>query len=668
MSIIINVHYKIVQLLFAGRSYMIKNAAKVDLINEEGLIMKRRFLWLWPVIAGTVALIAMILIVWKNQVIISYNPVKAAGISAYYFLHYTSLWFGWKQLILAAGTIWVTWRFSRKTFAISRGAPYRIGIAFVFVYLCFMVAVMKIGSIGMNPSAERALQIICLLWMEGTLIELTGWLKQKCRDSKGDMKKTSKWSVWAVILLLVISCIPIIMAGRFTYPQGDDFEYGIYCHKALLENGSFAAVIKAACQAVVDGFWNWQGTFASIFIMAIHPGVWGTQYYHLVPSIMLLLLVSSSLFFWSTFLRKLCCASLEETMLVGTVITFLVVQLPISKASTFFWFNGAINYVGAFGFLLFFISFVIRALIAEKGRGWIVLGCIAAVLVGGGNLVTGLTGSILIIYIVLALWILKKQNQIKRIALPGVVLLVAYAVNVLAPGNFVRQSHSGDLHKLGVAGSIIKSFQVCLTSAMGEWTDWFWLILILGLLPVFWNVVKRIDFIFPVPALFFAASFCVLAAMYTPQLYAIGKWRTGRVLNITYFTFLILTALNELYFIGWLNKRQKVVWNHSLNRGYYTLIGGISVILCLLTAIADPEKMTVSAILRAVISGEAQEYASIIEDNIALLESSDEEIIIVQEPPRKPEVLVNEEIEAWRIGTAGYYGRKKVRYPGESMD
>lgn len=630
--------------------------------------MKRRLLWLWPVIAGTVALIAMIIIVWENQSIIFYNPVKAAGISAYYFLHYTSLWFGWKQLVLAAGTIWGTWRFSRKTSAIFRGAPYRIGIAVVFVYLCFMVVVMKIGNIGMSLSAQRALQIICLLWMEGTLIEFTGWLKQKCGDSKEDTEKISKWSVWIVILLLVISCLPIITAGRFTYPQGDDFEYGIYCHKALLENGGFAAVIKAACQAVVDGFWNWQGTFASIFIMAIHPGVWGTQYYHLVPSIMLLLIVSSSLFFWSTFLRKLCCASREETILVGTVMTFFIVQLPVSKASAFFWFNGAINYVGTFSFLLYFISFVIRALIAEKGRGWIALACIAAVLVGGGNLVTGLTGNILIIYIVLALWILKKLNLVKRIVLPGTILLSAYALNVLAPGNFVRQSHSGDLHKLGVVGSIIKSFQVCLTNAMGEWTGWFWVLLILMLLPVFWKIVKGIDFSFPVPILFFTASFCVLSAMYTPQLYAIGKWRTGRVLNITYFTFLILTALNELYFIGWLNKRQRVVWNHSLNKRYYTLIGGMGVILCLLTAIADPEKMTVSAIIKAVVSGEAQEYATVIEDNIALLESSCEEFVIVQEPPRKPEVLVNEEIEAWRIGTAGYYGKKKVRYPEEKMD
>ncbi len=90
-------------------------------------------------------------------------------------------------------------------------------------------------------------------------------------------------------------------------------------------------------------------------------------------------------------------------------------------------------------------------------------------------------------------------------------------------------------------------------------------------------------------------------------------------------------------------------------------------VLCfLLVSLASPKEITSAAIVNAVRSGEAQAYADAIKQNIETIKNSDEALILIQEPPKTPELFTTDEIETWRFGTAEYYGKNKIRYYEES--
>lgn len=83
-------------------------------------------------------------------------------------------------------------------------------------------------------------------------------------------------------------------------------------------------------------------------------------------------------------------------------------------------------------------------------------------------------------------------------------------------------------------------------------------------------------------------------------------------------------------------------------------------VLCfLLVSLAAPKEITSAAIVNAVRSGEARAYADAIEQNIETIKNSDEDLILIQEPPKTPELFTTDEIETWRFGTAEYYGKIK---------
>lgn len=53
-------------------------------------------------------------------------------------------------------------------------------------------------------------------------------------------------------------------------------------------------------------------------------------------------------------------------------------------------------------------------------------------------------------------------------------MLIAFCVNIAAPGNWIRQGKSGEIASYGVIGSILKSFVLCMQDIAGDWTGIFW--------------------------------------------------------------------------------------------------------------------------------------------------------------------------------------------------
>lgn len=633
--------------------------------KHKGIMKKEHCFNIIQTIFSILFLIITLLLVHGRTPAVTFSLPKTAAISLYYFFYFTGQWLGWKCLLLAIVTTVIICHMRQKEPLFSRHVFIGTVLFTAASLLCFFLAVLKTGHITGVHSVEICLRLMSLCWGESAFIAFLGCTLQKEESVSVKAISFSKRHGIAAAALLFLSCLPIVLAGKYVYPQGDDFEYGVYCYQAWTQTGSVWNVLKGALEMVQKAFGTWQGTFSSIFLMALHPGIWGTAYYHLVPLILLFLLISSILFFFYALFCKVCSASRAEAFLAGCLTAFLTIQFPVSKASAFFWYNGAIHYTGAFSFLLFFLAFVLCAIKSKKKTGYLIAASVFAVFVGGGNLVTALTGCILVFFLPFFLWYFQKSQHIKTVLVPGIFMLLAFSINVLAPGNSLRQDKSGEDVQMDVFSSILESFQICLDNALREWSDWFWILFLLLLLPLLWSIVQKTNFDFRLPGLVLVAGYCLLSAMYTPQLYAIGVWKIGRIQNITHEMFLILSVLNEFYLTGWLSKRCRLVPVIGSFRTYYAAAAAVCLLLLALTAAAAPKKMTNTAIAAAVKSGEAQKYASAIRENIELLESSPESFVRVKEPPRKPEIFVNGEIETWRSGAAAYYGKDAVRYIGE---
>ena len=107
--------------------------------------------------------------------------------------------------------------------------------------------------------------------------------------------KTESKIAIALVILFVASLLPIFWLGSYGYPSADDYGFSAYSHIAWTGTHSIWQTIKAAGDTVIERWYGWQGTFSSIFLMALQPGIWGM--YGLVPFIMIGMLTLSTLFF-----------------------------------------------------------------------------------------------------------------------------------------------------------------------------------------------------------------------------------------------------------------------------------------------------------------------------------------------------------------------------------
>ncbi|MEF2574177.1 MAG: hypothetical protein UIQ90_00015 [Eisenbergiella sp.] len=600
----------------------------------------------------------------------SYLLVKGAAIALYYMFYYTGKWITGLQIGVLLLVAFLSWKLAekKKETGFWKDAGFRILTTAIAVAGSFCSVVIQTGSVETNKMCFVGLWCIVMLWMVEFAADCSMWLYAGVMGAKnGDSGRLEKIAVilGGVIVLALGLCI--IGGGLYVYTQGDDFEYGAYAHQAIEAGYGLQGALGGAAKMVAKSYKIWQGTFSSIFLMALQPGIWGEKYYHLTPLLLIGLLLSALFFFMDSLFRKVCGAKKREVFLLFLLAAFLMTQLVPAQVSAFYWWNGAIHYTGAIAFLLYMVSFVIRAAVGtSKKKFYITAACVAAVMVGGGNLVTALIGSVLVIYALIAVGISKRRELLKYILTPGMALASAFIINIAAPGNWIRQGNSGEIIEYGVIGSIIKSFEVCTEYALGEWIDIFWILMVLSAMPLLAKIASRFRFSYPLPGIVSLAAFCMLSAMYTPQLYAIGEWDTGRIQNIIYDMFIIETLVLEFYWLGWIQKQNALSWDIGMTWKWYAACSAAGMAAFVLTAAADPESMTSSAVLAAVSNGEAQEYADAIQENIRKIKRSpDDELIQIQEPPQKPEIFKSNEIETWRYGTAAYYGKNKIRYYGE---
>ena len=108
----------------------------------------------------------------------------------------------------------------------------------------------------------------------------------------------------AALAALALSLLPLFCIAPYNHPCTDDYNYGAYAAQAVRE-GSPLAALPAALRKTAETYQNWQGTFSAIFLMSLHPAVFGEGFYALTPFLMLGALGLSTFFFLWVCMGKL---------------------------------------------------------------------------------------------------------------------------------------------------------------------------------------------------------------------------------------------------------------------------------------------------------------------------------------------------------------------------
>ncbi|MCM1266976.1 MAG: DUF6056 family protein [Bacteroidales bacterium] len=504
-------------------------------------------------------------------------------------------------------------------------------------------------------------------------------------QKKGEKQNISGRMVAAAALFLLLALLPLFLLGRYNVMCIDDYDYGRRVHDVWQATGSFLASVQEAWQQNMDFYRDWQGTYLSCFLMAMCPMNFRYETAWVVPVLMIGAFASSSFVLGRhIFVRWLGCEK-RGASLCMILLLFVFYQVIEAPFEGIYWYNGSTHYVLMQSLWFFLLTLVSESIRAEsKGRA--ACCCAAAVVlsvgVGGGNLVTGLQMEILLAALVgYAIW--QKRNKIAYVIIPFLTGTAGFLVNTLAPGNAQRGSVDMD-EGYGAVKAIALSFYHMAVFAI-RWTPLLVVILWLALLPLLWKLTKASNREFSHPVLVTAGAYCVLSAMFTPTLFAVGMAGLSRVDNIIQMTYYIAALLVTAYWMGYLSHRAGVVHKDSAVSAQTAEDGGATeafglfleragsrmsavcliVLLAVWALTADKNTYTSISALRSLAKGEAQTFYEEAMERYAVYTDADVEEVVVAPYSEKPYLFAFEDLSEdsgnWlNLAVANYYHKVSV--------
>ena len=350
------------------------------------------------------------------------------------------------------------------------------------------------------------------------------------------------------------------------------------------------------------------------------------------------------------------------------LMLFITVQRMQGRVEAFYWYSGAANYILVHSFCMWFYGLLISAIYdtGKKRIRKLVGASVLGFLVGGGNQMTALNGAVVLLAVILCVSLQKKWRTYRAFWWPIGLYYLGFLLNVAAPGNWVR---AADATGMNPVKAIFVSFYYAFDYCINEWSGWPVLFLVLILIPLFYDMAGKTDFSFPCPLGVIAFGFCLVAAMMTPPLFAVGGMDAQRLQALTYAMYILVVTLSTGYTAGWFRKKldqKNQNQQFSGNTAMYILF-------CLLffsfasalAVIPTPHYFTFSSAITDLANGSARAYGEARKERIAVYESGEKDVV-VKRLPVKPELLyfsdIQEDPEFWENkGMCKFYGFDSVR-------
>ena len=389
------------------------------------------------------------------------------------------------------------------------------------------------------------------------------------------MKKFFTWKpsykLLAIILtaVLIVALIPLIRLAMYALPWYDDYGYTRYTRSFMAAYGdTFINAMRGVFFQVKESWYAWQGTFSSIFLMALCPIAWGEEYYRYGVMALIIVFTAASFLCVYALSSRMFQIKKANSVCIAIITTLVAVEKMYFPGHGFYWYNGGVHYIGIESFLLFLVAAIVLFMDA-KGIIPIVLQVfttvILALIVSGGNFVSTLQG--MLVLIALILYCILKY-KVRALRLIPVIPTYAFGMykNLIAPGNAVRAQYFNGMDPVH---AVIKSFPEGM-SRMRAFTDVFLFVALLVLIPIVWNGLEKSKCNFRLPLVFLGFMAGLYFATFTPNLYGTGIVDLARVLNICKMTYQFALILGEIYCIGWIKRIATAKkWKLNLDGGYW---------------------------------------------------------------------------------------------------
>lgn len=483
-------------------------------------------------------------------------------------------------------------------------------------------------------------------------------------------KRDRKNFYWIIIIGILISFIPLIYICKYNCPSADDYSYATTTFKTWNETHSVIEVLKEAVNTSIR-FWNtWQGLYASAFLLALQPAIFGVEWYAITGILMLLLIIGSTLIFSNYFMCKLFKRKRLEGMTVGSVISFLMIHFMPSCVEGIYWFNGAVNYGFFFAILLLYICMLIELQMQNSKFKEIILlmGTVLCVfLLEGGNHVTALMGIAFTAIVFIVTCKRAKKKTMQNLLLLCVAIIFLY-INLNSPGTAVRYGAiNNNVESYGIIKTIIHATFEGIES-VGKWLGIEEIVMAIVLLPILTEVTSYIrentKFKFKYPLVVLIASVAWICVMYCPPYMGMRSAGQGRLLNLVYYSFEILFFVNITYILGWIQGMLQNEYLEKLASVNYKYVMSVIVLAVAILISAGRASWGYHALVE-ICNGEAQQYLQEFVEREEIIMNSKEKNLIVPSLSVYPEVIFFDDITDdpmdWKnIVASNYYGVESI--------
>ncbi len=368
---------------------------------------------------------------------------------------------------------------------------------------------------------------------------------------KNASKKIELIAIITLIIIAILSLLPIFYVAMFDYATGDDFGKSANVHRLVVQGASIFAIIAQAAKDAVEVWKSFEGTWASNFVLALQPGIWGEKVYVLTPFIgMAFLFTGVGMFLYEIVVKKMGYAKSFFAIIYLPLLILSIQYMPFIRGGLF-WFTGMGHYTIPLGAALILLSLNLRYL-SNGSSKLIPIMLLLSIYMGGSHYQAILL--VLILQFFFAVMEFDKQKKIKTlfVALQMVIELIGLMICAKAPGNSVR---AGDEFGFSVGRAFYTVFQSIVMSAQ----DGAKYVMFGKLIAVYFFAVlgytliggqHREKKIVPKYLIILVYSFLTYCAIYAPGVYYITfdaeLGISGGFFDFNYFCLLIWIAITAI--------------------------------------------------------------------------------------------------------------------------
>lgn len=483
---------------------------------------------------------------------------------------------------------------------------------------------------------------------------------------------------FGLVLFLIVILIPLFQISHYNSVSVDDYSFSAVSVPIWQESHSVWKVLCSQIQYSYHFYQTWQGTYFSGWLLPCLLGFFSQNEYYMGTYLALGGLVVCELFSFTVILRKVFRADYGCAIIIAVSCISMQILLTTVPVEAFYWFTSAIVYTFIYALTVLLTACLVLLYHGKFSKPQLILMSVLLtvlnVAVAGSNYITGL--GMVLIHLFSCMYFFVRRHRYRFMVLgQSIFFLIAFFLNVAAPGNQNRQNSSNIIH-LSAMRSILLACKEAAEYLM-KWTIFPDVLLGLLLIPIILRMVKKKDYRYPCPVLISFLSFGLFAAQFTPTIYAQGITGAGRVQNLYRFSMFIYLYGNEIYWIGWAWRRwcehagKKQLAENVEGKEYMKVcwvlpawtIGGFLLLWSLYVSAGNT--LTSYNAWNSLRRGEAQQYYKEYQERRILLEDDTQKEVSLPPYTLKPYLLyfddITEDSSNWaNQAVANWYHKDSV--------